>query len=368
MEIIHLILGKANPERMNGVNKVVYQLATQQAAAAKRVAVWGITKDLSVNYGKRNFTTLLFQAYDNPFKIDRELKKALLSKQDKETVFHLHGGWIPIYSSLTKFMTRHNIPYVLTPHGAYNSIAMERSNLKKKVYFKFFEKPLLQAAKRVHAIGESEVEGLSKIYPNDKSFLMPYGFDAEQLNGSKLDKETPFTIGFIGRLDIYTKGLDLTIDAFKSFQQTYPNSRLWIIGDSDDRPKLEAMIAEQQIENVTLWGAKFGEEKKELLGQMHAFVHASRNEGLPASVLEAANVGIPCIVTKATNVGSFITAYKAGVAIDNEDTLALSSAFEVLYRAWEDDRIQTIAKNAKRMVQEAFNWKNLVQEFDRLYK
>jgi hypothetical protein len=37
MEIVHLILGKANPDRMNGVNKVVYQLATYQTIAKKKV-------------------------------------------------------------------------------------------------------------------------------------------------------------------------------------------------------------------------------------------------------------------------------------------------------------------------------------------
>ena len=36
MEIIHIVLGKANPERMNGVNKVVFQLATKQAESGRK--------------------------------------------------------------------------------------------------------------------------------------------------------------------------------------------------------------------------------------------------------------------------------------------------------------------------------------------
>ena len=60
MEIIHLILGKADPERMNGVNKVVYQLATQQHLFGEQVAVWGITSDTTVNYNDRNFEMRLF--------------------------------------------------------------------------------------------------------------------------------------------------------------------------------------------------------------------------------------------------------------------------------------------------------------------
>ena len=67
MEIIHIILGKANPERMNGVNKVVYQLATQQSHSGRDVKVWGITKNISHDYGVRNFETRLFQAKTNIF-------------------------------------------------------------------------------------------------------------------------------------------------------------------------------------------------------------------------------------------------------------------------------------------------------------
>lgn len=114
MEIIHLILGKANPNRMNGVNKVVYQLATKQAESGKNVSVWGITKDLTHNYGERNFETILFKAKKNPFLIGRNLKDSIRKKKGKAT-FHLHGGWIPTYSTISRFLSKNNIPFVITP-------------------------------------------------------------------------------------------------------------------------------------------------------------------------------------------------------------------------------------------------------------
>jgi len=42
MNIIHLVLGKANPNRMNGVNKVANQLATTMTNLNKEVELWGI--------------------------------------------------------------------------------------------------------------------------------------------------------------------------------------------------------------------------------------------------------------------------------------------------------------------------------------
>lgn len=367
MEVIHLILGKANPDRMNGVNKVVYQLATQQAASGRKVAVWGITKELTHNYGERNFETQLFQAFTNPFKLDSKLKEAIIAKKGK-AVFHLHGGWVPTYSSVSKFLSKHEIPYVLTAHGAYNTIAMKRNSLVKKIYFKAFENNLLVNAKRIHAIGESEIQGLNQIYPNTKSFHLPYGFEASQAVTSEATKSKDFIIGFVGRLDIYTKGLDILLKAFDKFQKVKPNTKLWIIGDSQERSKLEEMISRVKLnDKVVLFGGKFGEEKNTLISNMTIFTHPSRNEGLPVSVLEACNMQIPAVVTQATNIATHITQFKSGIAIPNEDAEALTKAFLELYFLWENNQLNTLKVNARKMVIDAFNWNHITTEFDKLY-
>ena len=46
MKIIHAVLGKANPDRMNGVNKVAHQLAKTQQGMGHEVTVWGIASSL----------------------------------------------------------------------------------------------------------------------------------------------------------------------------------------------------------------------------------------------------------------------------------------------------------------------------------
>ena len=126
MDIIHIVLGKANPERMNGVNKVVYELTTKQVEIGLKASVWGITKDKEKNYGERNFETLLFLHQRNPFAISKELKQTILEKKGT-AIFHLHGGWIPLYYSLSKFLHSYKIPFVFTPHGTYTIGAMERN-------------------------------------------------------------------------------------------------------------------------------------------------------------------------------------------------------------------------------------------------
>jgi glycosyltransferase involved in cell wall biosynthesis len=230
-----------------------------------------------------------------------------------------------------------------------------------------FEKPLLRSVHRVHAIGKSEVDGLKGIFPKADSFLLPYGFDFNDEVVKPLKNEN-FTIGFVGRLDTHTKGLDLLVEAFYLFQKKYPDSKLWIIGEGEGQAYLENFISENQLQNVALWGKKFGQEKDALIGKMHVFAHPSRNEGLPTAVLEAAALGTPTIVTHATNVAEYVSEYKAGIGIENESINALEKSIEELYSAYQSGETESYIQGSKEMLESVFAWPVLVEKYDALYQ
>ena len=173
MEIIHVILGKANPNRMNGVNKVVNSIATFQKKLGHKVSVWGITKNPVHDYPERNYDTILFKEKSKFF-----MPKGMLSqinKQSKETTFHFHGGFIPQFILISKFILKRGAKYVFTPHGSYNTIAMERSNWKKKLYVLLYEKKMVENAKSIHFIGKSEIEGAKELFTINNYQLVPNG-------------------------------------------------------------------------------------------------------------------------------------------------------------------------------------------------
>ncbi|RMZ59604.1 glycosyltransferase [Chryseobacterium nematophagum] len=369
MGVIHLILGKANPEKMNGVNKVVYNLATKQAENKEHVEVWGISENTEVNYPERAFRTKIFKKNNNPFSIPENLKKEIL-KSDTNTIFHLHGGWIPVFFSLSQFLKKHNRKFVITPHGSYNTYAMNKSKWIKKIYFTFCEKNVLKNALKIHCIGESEIDGLNTIYPTHKAVLIMYGYEKSKEDFHINRSKDMIVFGFIGRLDIHTKGLDILIESFSVFSKKNPNSKLWIIGDSNEKNRLIQKIKSYRLHNsVELLGSKFGEEKNNLLKKMDVFVHPSRNEGLPVSVIEAANFGKPCIVTKNTNIGHCIEKYNAGITIPNPDPTLLTNALTDMYSIWENqNEYKKLCENALKMVDEAFDWNHILQEMNtRLY-
>jgi len=368
MEIIHLVLGKANPDRMNGVNKVVHQLATRQAAMGQSVSVWGITKDLTENYGQRNFETRLFKSSFHPFGIPLGLKSALKEKKGK-VVVHIHGGWIPVFSGISVVLKALKIPFVFTPHGAYNVVAMQRSPVLKKIYFKYFERKVLWNATKIHCLGASEVNGLQSIFKTGKAVLLPYGFEKQSVD-FEVDplEDRKFIVGFIGRLDVYTKGLDLLVEAFKEFNQQIPESILWIVGDGPERAKFEKQVLAKGLKGkVRFWGSRFGTEKDQILTQMDVFAHPSRNEGLPSSILEAACFGVPVLVTEATNLADLVRQYDCGKAVPDNNAGAISMALTELYIYWKQGKFEAMGKGGKQMVQTEFNWNTILQRFEKLY-
>lgn len=367
MEIVHLILGKANPARMNGVNKVVYQLATHQALHGRSVQIWGITHTPEdENFGERNFETKLFRASRNPFGVHQSLRKALYDNRSK-IIVHLHGGWIPRYATLARLLVRWKIPYVITPHGAYNTQAMKRSFLIKRLYFKLAEQYVLRHASRIHCIGASEVDGLNSIFKTSNVSLMPYGFTPGEMLAKPSGHRQRMIVGFVGRLDVHTKGLDLLLDALTAIRDT--DIEVWIIGDGPERSRLEHMIRNRKLEHIVVCqGSKFGPEKEEWMSKMNVFVHPSRNEGLPSAVLEAASLGIPCVISEATNLGSFVRAFNAGFVVNTDDTDHLQSALEKIFALHTERMLPTLGENARRMVEKAFNWQTVVHDFDSLYQ
>lgn len=365
MEIIHIVLGKANPERMNGVNKVVFGMASKQLHFGEKVVVWGITKDKVKNYEDRNFETRLFLKSKNPFVISTELKKAILEKK-ASAVFHFHGGWIPVYYTLSKLMTKNKIPFVFTPHGAYNTVAMKKSKWVKKLYYLFFEKSVLERSNKIHCLGQSEVIGLSKLYSSNKTVLLPYGYENNtNITLSEISEKDQFIFGFIGRLDIYTKGLDKLLDGFEGFVKKHPNGKLWIIGDSNEKELLQKMITDKGLTNqVVLFGSKFGKHKETLLQNIDVFVHPSRNEGLPASIIEAASFGRPCLVSFATNIGTLIQDYNAGKMIKKVSSKKIEEAMLELYQiSQKPEAFVKMQHNAVRMIKENFNWNKIIHDY-----
>lgn len=368
MKVIHIVLGKANPNRMNGVNKVVHQLTQAQFRVGHQIEIWGITKDPNSPSIVRDCPIRFFYGPQFLFAFDSRIISQL-KKEQEPVMVHFHGGFVPAFAGIARSLRKNRIPYCITGHGAYNKIAMEKSRNKKRIYFSLLEAKLLKNAHAVHCIGKSEVEALNSLLPSARGVLIPNGHDIPRTSQHhlKLPNHGPLSFGFCGRLRAHTKGLDILFNAFADFQKNNP-ATLVIIGDGPDRKNLEDLSAQLGIaEKVQFTGPRYGKEKDALLSKLDVFLHPSRNEGMPGAVLEAAGLSIPVIVSEATNLAEAVNSSGAGITLSRNDPKNLVSAFEKVKEARSNGDLKQWAANAHTMVVQKFSWKRIAKLHFKMY-
>ena len=368
LKIIQLVLGKANPERMNGVNRVVHQLATAQKEMGMNVCIWGLAENLENNYPNRSFETRLFLQERGNFKIPLSLKNAIRDL-DKDTVVQMHGAFIPEFYMISKLLKKANIPYIFTPHGSYSKAAMEKSKWRKKAYFKFFEKALIKNAKQIQLLGINEFDDMDLLMNANNKVLIPNGLNLDDIpfdHYRTQNKELIF--GFCGRVDTYHKGLDLMLKGFAQFLEKGHQAMLEIIGDGKDRKALEDLAAELGIEEKVIFhGKRFGAEKFDIIRRFDLFLHTSRMEGFPMAILEASAMGIPCLSSKATNINNYINDHQAGFAYDENTPEVIALEMEKANHFFQKEELFIKGLNARRMVEQEFQWKQVAEQLYSLY-
>jgi glycosyltransferase involved in cell wall biosynthesis len=101
-------------------------------------------------------------------------------------------------------------------------------------------------------------------------------------------KPGEFLVGGVGRLAA-SKGFDVLISAFE--QASMPDSRLVIVGDGRERPRLERLAGDR----VMLAG--YRADAKECFQVFDLFVSSSRSEPFGRVIIEALDGGAPVIAT-----------------------------------------------------------------------
>lgn len=368
MRIVHVVLGKANPERANGVNRVVHGLATAQARAGADVTVLGITGAPDAPTPAREYGLELYTAQPRPWRLDPRLERAL--ERASGSVFHLHGGYHLEFHAVARRLHRRRTPWVFTPHGAYRRAVLARPWLAKRAYVALFDGFVLAGARAVHVFSDREARELGALHPRARTVVLQNGVDAAEL---RVDTSAGHGLlpvfGFCGRLDARAKGLDLLLDGFALWIRRGGEGELRLLGDGPDRGRLLRRAERLEIaDRVRSLGCAFGTEKLRQIAAFDVFLHPSRNEGMPIAVLEAAALGLPCVVSRETNLGEAIEAFEAGIVLERNDPARIAEALErcAALRACGD--LPALGARARGMIAAEFDWARIARRsFAALY-
>ncbi len=110
---------------------------------------------------------------------------------------------------------------------------------------------------------------------------------------------------FVGRLAA-VKGVAVLLRAFANIRKDHPEAELVLIGDGDERPRLEALAVELGLDKSVFIGSKTQDEVAEELSQSDLFVLASFAEGVPVVLMEAMASGLPVITTQIAGIPELV--------------------------------------------------------------
>jgi glycosyltransferase involved in cell wall biosynthesis len=372
MRVVHV--GDYRPGTSNGVNQTIAGLVENLTVSDVSRALWHF--DANVKSVKARKVSGV-EIYDLPYRralssailpLPKPTREFLASESSTVDLFHLHSVF-----------TRHNLliaglgrPYIVTPNGGYSSEVLRGKNrLAKLIWIKLWERRYLDHATTLHAVSRSEVIDLMALgIAENRIALIPNGIGAEQLRYSTRSPSDSDEILFLGRLAVEQKGLDLLIDALgrlRSRKAVVP--RVCIAGPNfrGGQKRLHDLAAKNHIEDrVRFVGAVFGEEKRNLVSNARAFVHVSRWEGLPFSILEALAQGRPVIVTSGTGLAEDVESYGAGWVVKPErDAVAAGLEAALCATKVELDRM---GESARQLILDKFIWSAIASQLVSVYR
>lgn len=365
MQIIHIILGKARIDRMNGINKVAHNLAIHQQKSGFEVEIWGITHTPKDRPPRQSYKLRLFQAHANKFKIDPELKRYIDALDGSQVRAHIHGSFILDFYWISKLLLKNHIPYTYCPHGSLSPGALQKNAWRKKIYFHLFESSIIKNAQAVQFLGQTQYDYIDSWIKLDNKVLIPNGQNLSELAFQPEPvKQVAYPIfSYCGRLDRRHKGLDILLEGFTRYREAGGTGRLWLIGDGKDHQSLlvqAKMLGVHKL--VKFWGSWYGEEKLRLLNQTDAFIHTSRYEGMPTGVLEAAGIGLPCLLSTQTNLGAFFEQKNAGFHIKENDPTSVAKILKKAEEQKELGRLKEMGENARKLIAHDFNWDHVANQ------
>jgi len=349
MKILHLIYDHINNPWVGGGGAVrAFQINKRLSGKGHKITIisgkYPNAKDYKENdnlyfkflgNGKNYFISVFSYAYESM----KYLKKYA---KEYDIVIEDFAPWNPVFSK-----SFHNKTILQLHHK-------EGINIFKRYFifgfpFMLIENFYPKLYKNIITVSE-----ISKNKFGVDAFILPNGIDENLIFK---ENKTGEYIAYIGRIDLYNKGLDLLIDAFSDI-----NIPLYIAGKGKDEKKLLEMIDKKGLKNkIKFVGFLTEKEKIDFIKNSRFIIMPSRFEGQGIVALEAAALGKPMVVSDIPEL-NYVVKSGFGISFKSEN---INDLKEKLLFMWKNDYlIQEMTKKGKEFAKE-YTWDKITENYEK---
>ena len=303
-----------------------------------------------------------------------ELARALKRNKTAYDLVHIHELWHHPHFVAVRVCKKLGIPYVITPHGTVSDTALSKSEWRKRLYTRLFQRAAIRGANIVHALTTTEADDVNRYATNVPTAVIPWGIDSTEFDpsrdGADFERSYPATEGkrvvlFMGRLNA-VKGIDILVGGFARAARSRDDLHLVIAGPDDGyEVATRALVHEEGLDGrVSITGAIDGEVRLAALARADLFVLPSRGEGFSVAVLEALAASIPVVISDRCNFPDVARA-RAGREVAADPEAVGAAIGEIL----DDSALRReMARNGRALATGPYAWDTIATSFVEMYE
>jgi glycosyltransferase involved in cell wall biosynthesis len=278
-------------------------------------------------------------------------------------VLHTHGYKSDILGVLAA--KKAGIKIVATPHGFSNNIPLKLRLFIKLGLF------AIRFADKVAPLSQQLITDIVKAGIRQQNIqFIENGVDLTELEMHR--KEFPLAatslnaphFGYIGQL-IARKGIADMIQAFNLVFSRYPQAKLTLIGDGDQRAELEALAASLPC-SAAIEFLGFRQDRLQLSTKFDIFLMTSSLEGIPRCLMEAMIVGTPVVAYDIPGVDQLINHELTGLLAPLGNWQQFAE--QCIHLIEQPDLYNRVAVTGRQLVDQRFSAKRMTDEYVQLFR
>ena len=243
------------------------------------------------------------------------------------------------------------VKYVMSLHGT------DVVRIKSSRLFNF----CLESPDAVVTVGRTKQEEFSYLKLRRPIESIGNGVDNKTFANTKQRRKNQFVQVASLR---WQKGQNYLFDAFGKFHEEYPEYKLVMIGEGEDKSKLQEQASKGgYLDAVDFKGMLSREKVAEILNQSKVFVLSSVSEGFPKVVIEAMATGTPVISTDVGNVPEVVQ--NSGIIVPSKNVEAL---YEAMKKMTSSEEQWMMCSQLSEEYANVHTWESVENRLNAVYK